>query len=81
MIVVLLILAAVAMLALTAFCAGAETAFLSVSRERILHLAREGGKKAKIVHKALASARRLRFSMSPNFCRRCCARRVRSGGY
>ena len=55
MIVVLLILAAVAMLALTAFCAGAETAFLSVSRERILHLAREGGKKAKIVHKALAA--------------------------
>ena len=55
MIVVLLILAAVAMLALTAFCAGAETAFLSVSRERILHLAREGGKKAKIVQKALAA--------------------------
>ena len=55
MIVALLILAAVAMLALTAFCAGAETAFLSVSRERILHLAREGGKKAKIVHKALAA--------------------------
>ena len=55
MIVALLILAAVAMLALTAFCAGAETAFLSVSRERILHLAREGGKKAKIVQKALAA--------------------------
>jgi len=55
MIVALLILAAVAMLAVTAFCAGAETAFLSVSRERILHLAREGGRKAKIVHKALAS--------------------------
>ena len=55
MIVFLLILAAVAMLALTAFCAGAETAFLSVSRERILHLAREGGRKAKIVHKALAA--------------------------
>jgi len=55
MIVALLILAAVAMLALTAFCAGAETAFLSVSRERILHLAREGGKKAKVVQKALAA--------------------------
>ena len=55
MIVALLILAAVAMLALTAFCAGAETAFLSVSRERILHLAREGGRKAKIIHKALAA--------------------------
>ena len=55
MIVALLILAALAMLAVTAFCAGAETAFLSVSRERILHLAREGGKKAKIVYKALAA--------------------------
>ena len=55
MIVALLILAAVAMLALTAFCAGAETAFLSVSRERVLHLAREGGKKAKVVQKALAA--------------------------
>ena len=55
MIVALLIIAAVVMLAVTAFCAGAETAFLSVSRERILHLAREGGKKAKIVHKALAA--------------------------
>ena len=55
MIVFLLILAAVAMLALTAFCAGAETAFLSVSRERILHLAREGGRKAKVIHKALAA--------------------------
>lgn len=55
MIVALLIAAAVAMLAVTAFCAGAETAFLSVSRERILHLAREGGRKAKTVQKAIAS--------------------------
>ena len=55
MIVALLVLAAVAMLAVTAFCAGAETAFLSVSRERILHLAREGGRKAKVIHKALAA--------------------------
>lgn len=55
MIVLLLVISAVAMLALTAFCAGAETAFLSVSRERILHLAREGGRKAKIVHKALST--------------------------
>ena len=54
MTIVLLVLAALAMLALTAFCAGAETAFLSVSRERILHLAREGGRKAKIVQKALS---------------------------
>ena len=55
MIVLFLIVAAVAMLALTAFCAGAETAFLSVSRERILHLAREGGRKAKIIHKAIST--------------------------
>lgn len=54
MMVFALVVAALVMLAVTAFCAGAETAFLSVSRERILHLAREGGKKARIVHKALA---------------------------
>ena len=41
-------------LAFAAFCAGAETAFLSVSRERILHMSREGGRKAKIVHRALS---------------------------
>ena len=50
----LLVVAAMLMLALTAFCAGAETAFLSVSRERILHLAREGGRKARIIQKALS---------------------------
>ena len=55
MTIVLLVLAALAMLALTAFCAGAETAFLSVSRERILHLSREGGRKAKIIQRALAA--------------------------
>ena len=49
-----LMLAAVSMLALAAFCAGAETAFLSVSRERILHLSRAGGRKAKIVQSALS---------------------------
>ena len=53
--VFLLIVAALASLAAAAFCSGAETAFLSVSRERILHLAREGGKKAKTVQKALSS--------------------------
>ena len=55
MTIVLLVLAALAMLALTAFCAGAETAFLSVSRERVLHLSREGGRKAKIIQRALAA--------------------------
>lgn len=50
----LLVVAALCSLALAAFCAGAETGFLSVSRERILHLAREGGRKARIVQSALA---------------------------
>lgn len=45
-------------LAAAAFCAGAETGFLSVSRERVLHLAREGGPKAKIVHKAIGHLQR-----------------------
>lgn len=49
------LLAVVALLALagSAFCSGAETGFLSVSRERILHLAHEGGRKAKKVQRAL----------------------------
>lgn len=50
----LLIVSIVLTLALAAFCAGAETGFLSVSRERILHLSREGGKKAKLVQAALS---------------------------
>ena len=53
--IVLLVLSAFVSLAAAAFCAGAETAFLSVSRERILHLAREGGKKARVVQKALSA--------------------------
>ena len=54
MIVALLFLSALLALAWAAFCAGAETAFLSVSRERILHLARAGGRKAKKVQKSLS---------------------------
>ena len=53
MTVVLLSLCAVLSLAWAAFCAGAETGFLSVSRERVLHLAREGGRKAVKVQRAL----------------------------
>lgn len=53
MTVILLSLALLASLAAAAFCAGAETGFLSVSRGRILHMARMGGKRAKIVHSAL----------------------------
>jgi len=52
---VLALVAAMALsLAAAAFCAGAETAFLSVSRLRVLHLAREGGRKAKVVQRALS---------------------------
>lgn len=58
MTIFLLVLAILATLAGAAFCAGAETAFLSVSRERILHLAREGGRKAKTVEAALADMSR-----------------------
>jgi len=58
MIEILLFLAAVAALAVAAFCAGAETGFLSVSRERVLHLSREGGVKAAKVQKALADMAR-----------------------
>jgi Mg2+/Co2+ transporter CorB len=47
--VVLLFLATLLTLACSAFFSGAETGFLSVSRERILHLSREGGRKAKKV--------------------------------
>lgn len=53
MTVFLLFLAAVTSLVFSAFFSGTETGFLSVSRERILHLAREGGRKARIVQKAL----------------------------
>ena len=54
MIVLLLFLAMVASLALAAFCAGAETGFLSVRRGRVLHMAREGGVRAKVVYAAIS---------------------------
>lgn len=54
MIVILLFFAAVGALAVTAFCAGAETGFLSVSRGRIVHMVREGGARAKVIHQAIS---------------------------
>lgn len=54
MTVFLLLLGAFVALVFSAFFSGTETAFLSVSRERILHLAREGGVRAKRVQKALS---------------------------
>ena len=53
MITFLLLVVAVAALAVAAFCAGAETGFLSVGRGRVLHVAREGGARAKIVFSAI----------------------------
>lgn len=58
MTIFLLIIVVLATLIGAGFCAGAETAFLSVSRERVLHLAREGGEKAKIIERALADMAR-----------------------
>ena len=54
MITFLLFLIAAAALALAAFGAGAETGFLSVRRGRVLHMAREGGVRAKIVYAAIS---------------------------
>lgn len=53
MISFLLFLIAVIALAASAFCSGVETGFLSVRRERVLHVAREGGARAKIVFAAI----------------------------
>ena len=53
MITLLLFLVALAALAAAAFCAGAETGFLSVGRGRVLHAAREGSARAKIVFSAI----------------------------
>lgn len=52
--VAVLFMVALAMLVMSAFFSASETGFLSVSRERVLHLAREGGRKAKIIQSALA---------------------------
>ena len=54
MTVFFIVLATLVSLGFSAFFSGTETGFLSVSRERILHLAREGGRKAKIVQAALS---------------------------
>ena len=51
----LLMMAIAAALAASAFCSGAETAFMSVSRGRLLHLVREGSAAAQIVQQAIGS--------------------------
>ena len=50
----LLTVVLLAALALAAFCAGAETGFLSLSRGRVLHMARAGSCKAKRLQRALS---------------------------
>lgn len=42
-------------LACSTFCSGSETGFLSVRRERIIHMAREGGERAKVIHEAISN--------------------------
>ena len=54
MTILLLLSGAFVALCFSAFFSGSETAFLSVSRERILHMAREGGVRAKRVQAALS---------------------------
>jgi len=51
---VLLLLVAAAALAAAAFCAGAETGFMSVRRGRVLHMAREGGARATVLYAAIS---------------------------
>ena len=52
---ILLFLVIVLALATAAFCAGCETGFLSVRRGRIIHMAREGGARAKIIYEAISN--------------------------
>ena len=54
MTVLLLLFALLASLALAAFCAGAETGFVSVSRGRVIHMARAGGARAKVIYAAIS---------------------------
>ncbi len=51
---VVLFVVAVLALAASAFCSGVEMGFLSVSRGRVLHVAREGGLRAKVIFKAIS---------------------------
>ena len=53
MTVFLLVVAVIVSLALAAFCAGAETGFLSVSRGRVLHMVRAGGARARVIYDAI----------------------------
>lgn len=52
---ILLFLVAILALIGAAFCAGAETGFLSVRRERVLYVAREGSVRAKMILEAISN--------------------------
>lgn len=54
MMAILLLLVTLLALVGAAFCAGAETGFLSVRRGRIIHMVREGGARAKIIYEAIS---------------------------
>lgn len=54
----ILFLLLIVSLAVAAFCAGAETGFLSVSRGRILHMVRLGSARAKLVQSAISNMAR-----------------------
>ena len=56
--VFLLAVAMAVALAAAAFCAGTETGLLSVSRGRVLHMARQGGTRAKVVLRAISDLSR-----------------------
>ncbi len=58
MTIILLACVCIVTLCLSAFCSGTETGLTSVSRGRILHMAREGSKAAKIVQAALSDMAR-----------------------
>lgn len=55
MMAALMLLLALVALLVSSFCSGAETGFLSVRRGRVLHLARSGGVRAKIVLTAISN--------------------------
>jgi CBS domain containing-hemolysin-like protein len=52
--VLFLAVAVLVSLVASAFCSGAETGFMTVSRGRILHLVRSGGARAKVVYQAIS---------------------------
>lgn len=63
MTVVALVLVLLVALAASSFFSGTETGFLSVNRARILHMAREGGVRAKMIQKAISDMGRTTTSI------------------